>query len=165
MSADASQIGSIEVIPLIFFLQEVEKAPGPSTWNIPYVKQKFEEMKIVCQESKSTGSLINWKGDDIEDSIEGVLEINNRINDYSLGILDGIGKTHITKEPGIIGIDMLLGIYNLLTGNNLNIDSMLPEDRSDQASIDFDKIFGSIIVAIRKVLTELKLFEEDTQAE
>lgn len=160
MNTDIKQVSSIEVIPLIFFLQEVEKAPGPSTWDMKFTKQKLEEMKILFKIFKSTDSLINWKGDDIKEDIESTLEISNGVNSYSLGIFDGIGATFILKEPGVVGIDLLLGMYYLLAGSKLNVDAMLPKDKSDTANIEFDKLFDFIITSIRSVLSNLKLLEE-----
>lgn len=160
MNTDIKQMGSIEVIPLIFFLQEVEKAPGPSTWDMKFIKQKLEEMKISFKELKSTNPLINWKGDDVKEDIESTFEISNKVNRYSLGIFDGIGATFILKEPGVVGIDLLLGIYYLLTGSKLNVDSMLPKDKSDTANIEFDKLFNFIITSIKSVLSDLELLEE-----
>lgn len=163
MNDETRLIGSIEVIPLIFFLQEVEKAPGPSTWDMNFIKQKLDELKIEHKEHPVDGSLVNWKGDDVKGEAEHIIEISNGINSFEFGVFDGIGATFILKEPGIIGLDMVLGIYYLLKNTALDIDSMLPEDKSDTANIEFDKIFAFVIESIREVLRDLNLFEADKE--
>ena len=165
MNTDTKQVGSIEVIPLIFFLQEVEKAPGPSTWDVPFIRQNLEGMKISFEELEPTGSVVNWKGDKVEKDIVNIIQMSNGVNEFSFGVFDGIGDNYITKEPGVIGLDMLLGIYYLLTGSALNIDDMLPEDKSDTANIEFDKIFSSIVESIRGVLRELNLLEDSEKSQ